>query len=82
MYTDRSFSRWEQASQMITRDSRIKVMSEIIGGIKVLKLHGWELGFKDVVSNIRDRELEKLSKLAEFESYLTLVWFIAPFMVC
>ncbi|XP_022672568.1 canalicular multispecific organic anion transporter 1-like [Varroa destructor] len=70
-----------QASQMITRDSRIKVMSEIIGGIKVLKLHGWELGFKNVVSNIRDRELEKLSKLAEFESYLTLVWFIAPFMV-
>ena len=34
-------------------DERVKVMNEIIAGIKVIKMYGWEYAFKKVISRIR-----------------------------
>lgn len=37
----------EQVAQMKSKDNRIKLMNEMLNGIKVLKLYAWELAFKD-----------------------------------
>lgn len=42
-----------QVAQMKSKDNRIKLMNEMLNGIKVLKLYAWELAFKDKVSEIR-----------------------------
>ena len=34
-------------------DSRIKVMNEVITGIRVIKMYAWEYAFSDVVNKIR-----------------------------
>ncbi|ODM88253.1 Multidrug resistance-associated protein 1, partial [Orchesella cincta] len=67
--------------QMKNKDNRVKLMSEILSGIKVLKLYAWELSFKDQVHKIRDREMIVLRKAAFLNAGTTFLWFCAPFVV-
>ena len=39
------FSRRYQLAQMKNKDQRVKLMNEILSGVKVLKLYGWEPSF-------------------------------------
>ena len=39
-----------QLKQMKLKDKRIKMMNEILGGIKVLKLYAWEPSFINQVT--------------------------------
>ena len=39
-------------------DKRIKVMNEVITGIRVIKMYAWEYAFKDVVASIRKYETQ------------------------
>jgi hypothetical protein len=47
-------------------DSRIKTTNEVLNGIKVIKLYGWEISFMNLISNLRDQELSILQKSAYF----------------
>ena len=40
------------------KDSRIKTINEILQGMKIIKLYGWEPSFQDQVADIRHRELD------------------------
>uniref|UniRef100_A0A3P8Z0T1 ATP-binding cassette, sub-family C (CFTR/MRP), member 3 n=1 Tax=Esox lucius TaxID=8010 RepID=A0A3P8Z0T1_ESOLU len=53
-----------QVEQMQYKDARIKLMNEILNGIKVLKLYAWENSFKNKVLEIRQKELNVLRKTA------------------
>ncbi|XP_016297083.1 multidrug resistance-associated protein 1-like isoform X3 [Sinocyclocheilus anshuiensis] len=70
-----------QVAQMKSKDNRIKLMNEVLNGIKVLKLYAWELAFKDKVSAIRESELRVLKKTAYLGAVSTFTWVCAPFLV-
>ncbi|XP_061080827.1 multidrug resistance-associated protein 1 isoform X2 [Conger conger] len=70
-----------QVAQMKSKDNRIKLMNELLNGIKVLKLYAWELAFKDKVSEIRESELRVLKKSAMLGAVSTFTWVCAPFLV-
>ncbi|KAE8283707.1 Multidrug resistance-associated protein 1 [Larimichthys crocea] len=70
-----------QVAQMKSKDNRIKLMNEMLNGIKVLKLYAWELAFKDKVSEIRESELKVLKKAAYLGAVSTFTWVCAPFLV-
>ncbi|XP_029933185.1 canalicular multispecific organic anion transporter 2 isoform X1 [Myripristis murdjan] len=70
-----------QVEQMQYKDSRIKLMNEILNGIKVLKLYAWENSFKDKVLAIRQKELNVLRKTAYLGALSTMAWTSAPFLV-
>uniref|UniRef100_A0A8C9SE94 ATP-binding cassette, sub-family C (CFTR/MRP), member 3 n=1 Tax=Scleropages formosus TaxID=113540 RepID=A0A8C9SE94_SCLFO len=70
-----------QVEQMQYKDSRIKLMNEILNGIKVLKLYAWENSFKDKVLEIRQKELNVLRKMAYLGALSTVAWTSAPFLV-
>ncbi|KFP15121.1 Canalicular multispecific organic anion transporter 2, partial [Egretta garzetta] len=70
-----------QVEQMRHKDSRIKLMNEILGGIKVLKLYAWEPSFSEKVLEIRKNELRVLKKSAYLNSLSTFAWISAPFLV-
>lgn len=63
------------------KDSRIKLMNEILNGIKVLKLYAWENSFRDKVLAIRQKELNVLRKMAYLGALSTMAWTSAPFLV-
>ncbi|EMP33031.1 Canalicular multispecific organic anion transporter 2 [Chelonia mydas] len=70
-----------QVEQMRYKDSRIKLMNEILSGIKVLKLYAWEPSFQEKVLEIRKNELRVLKKAAYLNSLSTFAWVSAPFLV-
>uniref|UniRef100_A0A3Q2QHM4 Multidrug resistance-associated protein 1 n=1 Tax=Fundulus heteroclitus TaxID=8078 RepID=A0A3Q2QHM4_FUNHE len=70
-----------QVAQMKSKDNRIKLMNEMLNGIKVLKLYAWELAFKEKVTAIRESELRVLKKAAYLGAVSTFTWVCAPFLV-
>ncbi|KAJ8246363.1 hypothetical protein GJAV_G00266900 [Gymnothorax javanicus] len=70
-----------QVEQMQYKDARIKLMNEILNGIKVLKLYAWENSFRDKVLHIRQNELNVLRKMAYLGALSTMAWTSAPFIV-
>uniref|UniRef100_A0A8U7P8D9 Multidrug resistance-associated protein 1 n=1 Tax=Corvus moneduloides TaxID=1196302 RepID=A0A8U7P8D9_CORMO len=61
-------------AQMKSKDNRIKLMNEILNGIKVLKLYAWELAFREKVLEIREKELQVLKKSAYLAAMATFTW--------
>ena len=46
-----------QVSNMKNKDNRIKLMNEILNGMKILKLYAWEDSFQEQVSSTRELEV-------------------------
>ncbi|XP_066521779.1 ATP-binding cassette sub-family C member 3 isoform X3 [Hoplias malabaricus] len=70
-----------QVEQMQHKDARIKLMNEILNGMKVLKLYAWEVSFKEKILQIRQKELSVLRKTAYLSALSTMAWTSAPFLV-
>lgn len=70
-----------QIRQMKNKDDRVKLMNEILSGIKVLKLYAWEPSFENQVQNIRNKEINVLKKAAYLNAVTSFVWSCAPFLV-
>lgn len=70
-----------QVQQMKLKDSRIKLMNEVLGGIKVLKLYAWEPSFLELVRGIRRGELRLLRKGTYLQAISTFVCICTPFLV-
>ncbi|KAF9584556.1 hypothetical protein BGW38_006031, partial [Lunasporangiospora selenospora] len=71
-----------QEKQMAFKDSRIKLMNEILNGIRVIKLYAWEGTFLQKILAVRnDQELKVMKKLGYVASVHMLTWSITPFLV-
>lgn len=70
-----------QIRQMKNKDERVKLMNEILSGIKVLKLYAWEPSFEDQVLKIREREIKVLKEAAYLNAGTSFIWSCAPFLV-
>ncbi|OAD61579.1 Multidrug resistance-associated protein 1 [Eufriesea mexicana] len=70
-----------QIRQMKHKDERVKLMNEILNGIKVLKLYAWEPSFEDQILKIRTKEIKVLKEAAYLNSAISFIWSFAPFLV-
>ena len=70
-----------QVKQMKEKDNRVKMMNEILQGIKILKFYAWEPSFQNAVSNIRDKEISTLKKIGYLNASTAFTWACAPFLV-
>ncbi|CAB4033149.1 multidrug resistance-associated 1-like, partial [Paramuricea clavata] len=66
---------------MDIKDLRIKLMNEILNGIKVLKLFAWETSFMSKVLGIRKEELHQLRIFSYLQAAHILVMSSAPIIV-
>ncbi|OQV12310.1 Multidrug resistance-associated protein 1 [Hypsibius exemplaris] len=71
----------QQNIQMREKDYRIKLMTEILNGIKVLKLYAWEEAFEREILKIRKRELIVLKKSAYFGALSYVFFCLSPILV-
>ena len=51
------------------KDKRISLYSQMLEGIKVIKLYGWESAFQQKVREVREAEISKYVKLSLAESF-------------
>ncbi|KAI9272857.1 multi drug resistance-associated protein MRP [Phascolomyces articulosus] len=71
-----------QKIQMGNKDARVKLMNEILNGIKVIKLYAWETPFLEKIGYIRnDLELATLKKIGVFTAVQNFTWSSIPFFV-
>lgn len=70
-----------QMKQMKNKDERVKLMNEILSGIKVLKLYAWEPSFENQVLKIRNKEINVLKQAAYLNAGTSFIWSCAPFLV-
>lgn len=63
------------------KDERVKLMNEVLNGIKVLKLYAWEPSFEEQILKIRTKEIKVLKETAYLNSGTSFIWSFAPFLV-
>lgn len=70
-----------QVKQMVKKDERVKIMNEILSGMKVLKLYAWEPSFQKSVEKVRNKELQIIKHAAVVNAYVFFIWNMIPFLV-
>ncbi|CAH3177882.1 unnamed protein product [Porites lobata] len=70
-----------QVKQLKHSDERIKLMNEVLSGIKVLKLYAWEESFINKITEIRNKELHHLRQSLYLNSAVGFTFICAPFLV-
>ncbi|XP_025007572.2 ATP-binding cassette sub-family C member 2 isoform X2 [Gallus gallus] len=70
-----------QVRNMKNKDERMKIMGEVLNGIKILKLFAWEPSFEKRINEIRACELKDLLKFSYLQSVSIFVFTCAPFLV-
>ncbi|KAG0219753.1 hypothetical protein BGX33_001070 [Mortierella sp. NVP41] len=55
-------------------DSRLRLMTEILTNIKIVKLYNWEMPFRQKIDALRAKELKALKGLATVGSLLAIVF--------
>jgi ABC-type multidrug transport system fused ATPase/permease subunit len=75
------FQRRFQTKQMQLKDERIKMVNEILSGIKVVKFNAWENAMQKLVEGIREQELRCIRAHSLIRSALDCYNFSTPFLV-
>nr|CAD7572885.1 unnamed protein product [Timema californicum] len=70
-----------QIQQMKSKDKRIKLINEVLNGIRVLKLYAWEPSYEKELRDIRNKEVKILKKAAYLNAATSFAWTCAPFLV-
>ncbi|KAG0044177.1 hypothetical protein BGZ83_010575 [Gryganskiella cystojenkinii] len=70
-----------KAAKLEAMDGRVRSMNEILSGIKIVKLYGWEDSFRDRVSVFRNRELKTLRRIGVVFSFLSIMFQSVPLLV-
>eukprot|EP00047_Mylnosiga_fluctuans_P021846 m.109714 g.109714 ORF g.109714 m.109714 type:complete len:1474 (+) comp9049_c0_seq5:48-4469(+) len=74
-------TRTQQVAQMAQKDQRIKLMNEVLNGIKVIKLYAWEIPYNEFVGKVREKELKVLMDTSYLNAISMFSWSCAPFFV-
>uniref|UniRef100_A0A336KSQ1 ABC-type glutathione-S-conjugate transporter n=1 Tax=Culicoides sonorensis TaxID=179676 RepID=A0A336KSQ1_CULSO len=70
-----------QVKQMKNKDERVKLMNEVLNGMRVLKLYAWEPSFEAKIQKIREKEISVLKQAAILNASTSFIWSCAPFLV-
>lgn len=66
---------------MKNKDERVKLMNEILSGIRILKLYAWEKSFGEQVMKVRTREINNIKRSRYLQAFAAFVMTCTPFMV-
>jgi ABC-type multidrug transport system fused ATPase/permease subunit len=70
-----------QTALMKLKDKRIKLMNEILSGIRVWKMYAWEKSFNEKVMQIRNSEISKLTARAFYQGFIIFSFHSAQTLV-
>ena len=67
-----------QAEFMTTQDVRLRITSEILNSMKIIKLQVWEEKFKELIEKSRVVEFKWLSSAQFYRTYGTILYWKSP----
>eukprot|EP00081_Caenorhabditis_elegans_P026970 NP_510616.2 Uncharacterized protein CELE_E03G2.2 [Caenorhabditis elegans] len=72
--------RW-QLRLMKYKDERIRLINEVLNGIKVVKLSAWETAMEETIERVRDKELKMIKQSALLKTFADCLNVGAPVFV-
>ncbi|XP_071962252.1 ATP-binding cassette sub-family C member 10-like [Antedon mediterranea] len=66
---------------MKRKDDRVKLMSEILNGIRVIKFYAWELSFQEKINRLRLLELRSLKGIKYLDAWCVYFWATTPVLI-
>ncbi|XP_064600962.1 ATP-binding cassette sub-family C member 10-like [Liolophura sinensis] len=66
---------------MTQKDARVKVMSEMLQGIRILKLYSWEEHFSQKITKLRELELKSLKGRKYLDALCVYFWATTPVLI-
>ncbi|XP_022093403.1 LOW QUALITY PROTEIN: multidrug resistance-associated protein 4-like [Acanthaster planci] len=79
-YMAKLFSRFRSKTALLS-DARIRIMNEVIAGMRVIKIYAWEPSFAKLVSEARRKEIRKIMHAAYLRSFTLAFFFVAPLLI-
>jgi len=70
-----------QTKLMMAQDERLKLISEALVNMKVLKLYAWETHFKNLIEGLRNAEYKWLSGVQSRKAYNGFLFWTSPVLV-
>lgn len=67
--------------QMKLTDARVKATSEVVTGIKAIKLYAWENAYIKKIQDLRETELTKILRIGFLRAFSRVVYMISPILV-
>jgi ABC-type multidrug transport system fused ATPase/permease subunit len=68
----------KQAALMIFKDKRVKLLQEMLQGIKMIKLYAWEDAFIEKMEISRDKEVQQAYTINKYRSIMVWLMQISP----
>lgn len=62
-------------------DARVKLATEIVTGIKAIKLYAWEMPYVERITELREQELKQIRKTQALSLVNSVVWLSGPVLV-
>ncbi|KAG0220666.1 Canalicular multispecific organic anion transporter 2, partial [Actinomortierella wolfii] len=63
-----------EAGKLKKMDMRVRSMNEILAGIKIIKLYGWEDSFRNRIEEIRRQEIQQLKRTTVVDAYMKILY--------
>ncbi|XP_003746748.1 canalicular multispecific organic anion transporter 1 [Galendromus occidentalis] len=70
-----------QNKQMKEKGRRISILTEILSGIRFIKLYAWEKAFAKKVEDVRQQEVGYIKKFLLYQAALSLIWSSVPLLI-
>ncbi|CAK5086672.1 unnamed protein product [Meloidogyne enterolobii] len=70
-----------QMDQMTLKDSRLRMLNEVLTGIRAVKLYAWEVPMKQVIDQIREHEVKLIRKAALLRTCSDVLNLTSPYFV-
>eukprot|EP00002_Diphylleia_rotans_P003775 TRINITY_DN1266_c0_g1_i1.p1 TRINITY_DN1266_c0_g1~~TRINITY_DN1266_c0_g1_i1.p1 ORF type:complete len:1203 (-),score=279.41 TRINITY_DN1266_c0_g1_i1:2308-5916(-) len=70
-----------QVVTMKEKDTRTKLINEVLNGIKIIKLYSWESSFYQTITEVRQRELESQRRTKYLGAITSFLWYATPTLV-
>jgi ATP-binding cassette subfamily C (CFTR/MRP) protein 4 len=62
-------------------DARLRLISQAINGVRLMKINAWELAFKDIISEARRKEMNAIYNLSYIKAMNESLYFCTPVVV-
>ena len=62
-------------------EQRVKLINDVLQGIRIIKLYAWEESFLKLISNVRQKEMDCLNKEIIVKSINETLWNLTPILV-
>lgn len=66
---------------MAAKDKRVRLINEILSGIRVVKYYAWERHFRERIEEVRNEELKALKARKYLDAMCVYFWATTPVLV-